>query len=210
MPGMENIVRHHPLAVLRSIIGKTQAEMAGLLEYSLPTIQSIETGRLKLSERLACKISDETGIELAWILGRNSAAWPKDVRGEPFTLETFERHQSAGPAGQVPTIPTAVEWTRVATANCSRLLAILLRAYKTGEHRLCDYKVQDTLDVLERQFGRDPALDSLTKSALETSKAQPEHILQEMLAVFARRLKETETPRTKHGAAGRRATKKQN
>lgn len=45
--------QRHTLAVLRTVIGITQKEMAGILECSVPTVQAIELGKLKMSLKLA-------------------------------------------------------------------------------------------------------------------------------------------------------------
>ena len=46
----------HPLAVYRRSIGATQPAMAKLLGISKSSIQAIELGNLKMSERLSLKL----------------------------------------------------------------------------------------------------------------------------------------------------------
>ena len=84
----------HTLAVLRSLIGLTQKEMAVVLHCSTPTIQAIELGRLKLSEKLAGMVSLKTGINLAWLLKNDVNQPPIDIKGKAYTKETFEQFQS--------------------------------------------------------------------------------------------------------------------
>ena len=45
--------QRHTLAVLRTVIGITQKEMAEILECSTATVQAIELGKLKMSMKLA-------------------------------------------------------------------------------------------------------------------------------------------------------------
>jgi DNA-binding XRE family transcriptional regulator len=47
---------------LRQELGLTQGQMGKLIRRSRPTIQAIELGDLRLTEDLAAKISEETGI----------------------------------------------------------------------------------------------------------------------------------------------------
>jgi transcriptional regulator with XRE-family HTH domain len=54
--------------VLRQILGLTVEEFAKLIGKSLTTVNSLETGRLKLSEETAFRISQETGVEMHWLL----------------------------------------------------------------------------------------------------------------------------------------------
>ena len=56
------------IARLRRTLGKTQGDFADLLGVSRNTITSVETGRLKLSDKLARRISEETGASSTWLL----------------------------------------------------------------------------------------------------------------------------------------------
>lgn len=67
----------HPLAVLRSIAGITQKELATISGCSTPTIQAVELGKLKLSESLALKIAHATGVDVAWLLDGDPAVEPR-------------------------------------------------------------------------------------------------------------------------------------
>lgn len=58
----------HPLAVLRTTIGLTQKELGSLVNRAARTIQSIELGKLPLTEELALKTAHETGVDVAWLL----------------------------------------------------------------------------------------------------------------------------------------------
>ncbi len=61
-----------PAAVLRSIIGIKVPEMAELLQCSTATIQSIESGRLKVTDMMAFKMYDHTGVSIQWLKGKDA------------------------------------------------------------------------------------------------------------------------------------------
>ena len=58
----------HPLAFLRHIAGLNQSELADLCGCSNRTIQAVELLKLPLSTKLAMKIADATGVNVAWLL----------------------------------------------------------------------------------------------------------------------------------------------
>ena len=58
--------QRHPLAVLRTLIGFTQKELAQILECSTPTVQAVELGKLKLSLDLAQRVYFQTGVSTEW------------------------------------------------------------------------------------------------------------------------------------------------
>lgn len=147
----------HPVGVLRRIIGKTQQEFARLLgDYSHHTIEAIERGALRLSEGLAQQISEKTGVNAGWLLRGDPKAPPLDTHARPYTKETFERIRFRGLVIDHP--PPGDPWTlqairRWADTHCQRLLGIMASAGQKGTVDLCDYRLTDALDVLERRFG---------------------------------------------------------
>src|SRR6266487_6894496 len=94
---MRRSPERHNLARLRLFLGLRQKEMSDVCGCSVDTIQSIELGRLALSELLARKISNATGIGAGWLLGNDrKAPLISDVFGyfEPFTVSTYEKRRS--------------------------------------------------------------------------------------------------------------------
>ena len=67
----------HTLAILRTTIGLTQKELAGLVDRAPRTIQSIELGHLPLSEELALRIAQETGVDESWLLQGDTTKPPR-------------------------------------------------------------------------------------------------------------------------------------
>jgi transcriptional regulator with XRE-family HTH domain len=92
----------HPLAVLRTMIGLTQKQMGALVNRAARTIQSIELGKLPLTEELALRIAEATGVDEAWLFAGNPATPP--VRGLTlrqagrgpgvYTKEDYENHRA--------------------------------------------------------------------------------------------------------------------
>ena len=146
-PGITPFTERHPLAVLRRVIGKTQPAMAKMLGCSAATIQSIEVGRLKMSESLAQKISRKTDISPAWLLQGDSVAPPVDTTGAPYTQESFELNQPI--LHPLPVIGVS-DWL---SGIWRQVLGILASAHKRGELPLCEYKLKESLRALEKRFG---------------------------------------------------------
>ncbi|MGZ4974748.1 MAG: helix-turn-helix transcriptional regulator, partial [Limisphaerales bacterium] len=144
--------QRHTLAVLRTIIGITQKEMAQLAECSPPTIQAVELGKLKLSEKLGGLIALRTGIALKWLLDDNVASAPVTEEGHPFTEEVYHQTQSflAAPSpSQFSLFQPMISFQ----ANVFRLANVLLKAHKDKKSALCAYKIAKAMDELDREFG---------------------------------------------------------
>jgi DNA-binding XRE family transcriptional regulator len=98
------------VATLRILLGEKQDGFAKLIGCSIHTLQSVETGRMKLGKSLAARISLITGVHIEWLLKnlkcKPFAAVPnryiisrkgRKVRitdeREPYTLDTFRKAQ---------------------------------------------------------------------------------------------------------------------
>jgi hypothetical protein len=79
----------HPLAVLRTRLGLGQTEFGDKVGRHWRTIQSIELGKLPLSEKLAERICEETGVNFKWLMKGNAEAAIIDERGLPWKPELF-------------------------------------------------------------------------------------------------------------------------
>ena len=67
----------HPLAVLRTTIGLTQKEIGALVNRAARTIQSIELRKLPLTEELALRIAEATGVDEGWLFEGNPLIPPR-------------------------------------------------------------------------------------------------------------------------------------
>lgn len=77
------------VAVLRAALGITARDFAALLGRSYHTIQSLESGRLKLGDKLAKTISRVTDVSLDWLTDENETGPPVDRTGSRLTHSGF-------------------------------------------------------------------------------------------------------------------------
>ena len=100
----------HTLAILRTTIGLTQKELAGLVDRAPRTIQSIELEHLPLSEDLALRIAHETGVDESWLLQGDTSVPPRRGaalqairhRQRPYNREDYEWQRSYNEAPTAP------------------------------------------------------------------------------------------------------------
>ena len=100
----------HTLAILRTTIGLTQKDLAGLVDRAPRTIQSIELGHLPLSEELALRIAHETGVDESWLLQGDTSVPPRRGaalqairhRQRPYNREDYEWQRSYNEAPTAP------------------------------------------------------------------------------------------------------------
>ena len=67
----------HPLAVLRTTIGITQKQMGDFVNRAARTIQSIELRKMPLTDELALRIAEATGVDEAWLAEGNPNIPPR-------------------------------------------------------------------------------------------------------------------------------------
>lgn len=143
--------QRHTLAVLRTLIGLTQKEMAELLECSVPTVQAIELGKLKLSMKLAGNLFNQTSINLDWLMNDDVSKPPTTFDDQPYTREAFEQTQAMlyAPPEDSSDVRRALFYARASFRNAVEILALLYTyAYKGNSLQLCDYKISNALDEL--------------------------------------------------------------
>ena len=151
--------RKTTVAVLRQLLGLSVEEFAKLIGKSATTINSLETGRLKLSEETAFTISKETGVEMFWLLkGR-----PKDKpytldesNGEdrPYTKEDYEVTQAR--KEQEP--PSKLDPDRLILNGLGSVLnwlPIYAKAQQDGKGYLANYLLHQCLKELAERLGQD-------------------------------------------------------
>lgn len=149
----------HPFAVLRQCLGRhgiamEQHRLAKILECSAATIQSVELGRLKLSNELAMRASIKTGVSVSWLLNGDPHA-PILARYDagPFTRENFERTQAAiktpKPDGARNGEECDVQMVALIAVLARR---ILLDAGKKDDFELAHYKLQAALAEVAKEM----------------------------------------------------------
>ncbi|MFT5469321.1 MAG: transcriptional regulator with XRE-family HTH domain [Verrucomicrobiales bacterium] len=152
----------HSLALLRQELDLAQKELAAIADCSVATVQSIELGRLKLSEKLAARISKKTGVSMIWLLaGEPKRPIPAaETRPGRKIIEFERRHFDAAQAGEKQ------EWVEADFDVSFRiwqqdLTAILRSAQARGvdDARRCYYRISKTMEAvceeLRKEFGSD-------------------------------------------------------
>jgi len=143
-----------PLAILRRTIGLKQKEMADLLECSLPTIQAIEYGKLKLSDKLHSLAVYKTGISSMWLSNRIGGM--NDRQGKPYTRESFERRQALlfAPPTDSSGIEMELTLARSSFLHAVERMAILFTmALREKNVTMCNYKVASATEEVLADTG---------------------------------------------------------
>jgi transcriptional regulator with XRE-family HTH domain len=87
--------RSTTVAIVRQEIGLSAEDFGKLIGKPLGTIKSLESNRLKLSEKTARVISEKTGVAMSWLLDNNVLAPPINTFGRPWTKQAFESEEGA-------------------------------------------------------------------------------------------------------------------
>lgn len=158
----------HPLAVLRSITGLTQKQMGDFVDRAARTIQAIELRKMPLTDELALRIAEATGVDEAWLFAGDPNTPPRKGltlvqagRGEgEYTKADFEFHRAFVETGYL----TYEEWQAT-------------RAQAKAEGRLAqaDEMHSRKLLVLETQSEYLKLLDDDLKNELRLILSKSEH-----------------------------------
>ena len=194
----------HTLAGLRRIIGLRQKELAGLIGCSLPTVQAIEYGKLKLSPSLAERISRASGIGIAWLLDNDLSKPPVDEIGMPYTRARFDECQAhlQRPLGGNAMDSFGVRFsilTGIATlAGCASA------ALKSKQFWLFAYKLAKAHEALVAEFGEDRSIQELglLKSGTAASTKGFAQLAEKSVTLVLKRLYETIDANTRLPRAG--------
>jgi transcriptional regulator with XRE-family HTH domain len=90
---MQDTSSFNTVAHLRKILQRTQEDFAVLAGVSRNAVASLESGRLKLSARLANKISEQTNVNPHWLLTADPSAPMVNCDNQPWRQEDFEAAQ---------------------------------------------------------------------------------------------------------------------
>jgi transcriptional regulator with XRE-family HTH domain len=142
----------HTLAVLRTAIGLTQKEMATLADCSTPTIQAIELGKLRLSDKLGQLIARNAGASLTWLMANDTTRPAVDEEGNPIDKATFEVFRATALFDQHPDFKL-FQIMNLEGIYEHRLKAVLLRGFKSNSLNLCAYRLSKFFDDLEQAIG---------------------------------------------------------
>jgi transcriptional regulator with XRE-family HTH domain len=152
-------------AVLRQKLGLSVQEFAKLIKKSVGTINSLETGRLRLSPETAHFVTEQTGVALEWILEgkpEEEPYWLDQVDGHkhPWTKQIFEEIQahklSADSKIRIKNPRPGWRLIRALMAT-GRWLSIYSWAEKNGQAEVAQYRMTSFLNDLAKLFGTDDA-----------------------------------------------------
>jgi transcriptional regulator with XRE-family HTH domain len=155
--------RKTTVAVLRQELGLSVDEFAKLIDKSVATINSLETGRLKLSEETAFKIQEETGVEMEWLLkaGPREKPYVLSFKGygtrKPYTKELFEQIQSSKGRKSYYLKDPKHHLIPAISIVCD-LLSVYTKAEQAGREDLATYLMCQFLDQLVERMGKDDDL----------------------------------------------------
>jgi transcriptional regulator with XRE-family HTH domain len=144
------------LARLRLFLNLGQKEIADLAGCSTHTIQSVELGRLALSEDLARRVSAATGVHLRWLLDNDLKA--PIVRAGfghtwPYTLSDFERRQATRAQGDNELSRQMM--ADYAASFYGQIRALLSGAVKRDLAEVAVWRVGKFLEECRSEFGFD-------------------------------------------------------
>lgn len=182
----------HTLAILRTTIGLTQKEMAKLTECSAATIQAIELGKLKLSDRIISLLLPKTGISGAWLDANDITQPPLATGGKPYSKLIFEQHQAAMFS---PPKTSDAAWADLFDSWClfaqsvEILSCLQAEAFKQRNAGMVGYKIaMAMLQVAKENLKQPDGLNSLKSASENPSKlpAEPLANIQEFVKTFAK------------------------
>ena len=158
----------HPLAVLRSIAGVTQKQMGDFVDRAARTIQAIELRKMPLTDELALRIAEATGVDEAWLFAGDPSTPPRKGltliqagRGEgEYTRADYEFHRAFVETGYL----TYEEWQ-----------ATRAKAKAEGRLAQADEMHARKLLVLETQSEYLKLLDDDLKNELRLILSKSEH-----------------------------------
>jgi transcriptional regulator with XRE-family HTH domain len=176
---MRNSPLRHNLARLRLFLGLGQKEMADLADCSTRAIQSVELGTLALSESLARKISNATGIDAGWLLENNLKAPLITDHGyqEPFTVEDYNQRRSDRELGIIRPV-WAPELRTIAFYAWMRAI------FATKDGNIALWQTGKFLEKLAKKYGHNKSI--LSTSRLELSALLDGNLLRQHTDIGAK------------------------
>jgi DNA-binding XRE family transcriptional regulator len=168
---MRHSSQKHNVSRLRVLIGEKQESFAKLIGCSVHTLQSIETGRLKLSEELARRISAATDVDLTWLRENDLKAKPCVANSTfLYTPSAFENAQRQTQLG-TPDFISALAPDYV-LASYGQLRAIISNAAKKGEGGVVIWKIGRFIDELRQDYGHDKKIAPTWEFRLRADHSQ--------------------------------------
>jgi hypothetical protein len=155
--------------------------MAKLAECSPATIQAIELGKLKISDRIIRLLLPKTGISGAWLEENDVTKPPLTTGGKPYTKLVFEQHQAAMFS---PPKTSGAAWAdlfdswRLFAQSVEILSCLQAEAFKQRNAGMVGYKIaMAMLQVAKENLKHPDGLNSLKPAAENPSKVPAEPLM---------------------------------
>ena len=153
----------HPLAVLRQVIGISQKELADIIGRSSSAIQAIELRKLNLSEDLAAKIEEATGVSANWLLSGDVNRPIENSLGASYLKDDYELARAKRSKLPAHVDATTMEMCHASGLICgerlARVFAAAMRA-KPSKFQVAMFLAWKWIDEIEQKFG-EPGEDYL-------------------------------------------------
>jgi transcriptional regulator with XRE-family HTH domain len=153
---MRSAKKRHAMAVLRVFLGLGQKELAALVGCSLPTIQSLETRRLKLSKDLALRIVDQTNVDFNWLMKDDPTAPLLNVGEKPYHRDDYVKAQArAWKRRNTDKWKTEEGWQirRIIRDHQHRLGTLIEKASRKTRWEIVNWEVERALMQMESRYG---------------------------------------------------------
>jgi len=143
-------LRRTTTAVVRSELQLSLSEFARLIGKSPSTIQALEAGSLKLSEKTGLAISKKTGVQLNWLLDGDPKSSPLTSEGTPWSRRHFEKR-----LGQISQMDKIAMRTLI-MFHAAELKAIIEKQRNHPDNiSIIESRVHRFLKELRDEFGAD-------------------------------------------------------
>jgi transcriptional regulator with XRE-family HTH domain len=123
-------------------------EVAKWLGCSVSNVQSIESGKVQLTEENASIIAYRTGVSVRWLLEGDISKPPLDSRGKPYELGDFEKRERENEKQKLTRVEADndVRYARrTMTEEVAKVVAILLRGAERKQFGEYAHKVRKAL-----------------------------------------------------------------
>ena len=168
---MRHSSQKHNVARLRVLTGEKQESFAKLIGCSVHTLQSVETGRLKLSEELARRIAAATDVDLNWLQQNDLTAEPCVADSKfLYTRSVFDNAQAQRRLGTPDFIATIAPDYML--ASYGQLRAIISDAEKKGEGGVVIWKLGRFIDELRHDYGHDKKIAPVWEFRLRSDSSR--------------------------------------
>ncbi len=150
--------RRHNLARLRLDLGLSQKKMANLLGCSAPTVQAIELGKLRMSEKLARTATAATNISTAWLLENCLDADPVTSDGAPYSGSQYENARVLEADAAKEFVTESGMIFDYAAGFYGQIRSILSSAANSRRAEVALWKIGKMLADLRADYGSDETL----------------------------------------------------